>query len=273
MEEITSSCLILRTRPFGESDIIAVLLSSSVGKLSAIAKGARRSKRRFAGSALEPFGELSVRISRRPGRSLALLHECRVAQSYHAIASDLAAYAWGCYLLELTEQMTAEAEPCPALYDRLRQTLADLATVAAATSETSGAAPGETSQLGHRYITALLETAGWGVDFTTCAICGSAAADITQPIVDPRGGGMVCARHEAENQGIDAEAPDFRPNRRVIFPELLAYMHALGSGDETLAEAEVLKAADLLLERLVDHHLTRIPRSRDFLMKVVGSST
>ena len=77
----------------------------------------------------------------------------------------------------------------------------------------------------------------------------------------------------AENQGIDAEAPDFRPSRRVIFPELLAYMHALGSGDETLAEAEVLKAADLLLERLVDHHLTRIPRSRDFLMKVVGSST
>ncbi len=267
MEELTSRALILRTRPFGESDVIAVILSASDGKLSTIAKGARRSKRRFAGSALEPFGELSVRISRRPARSLALLHECRVHESYHSIASDLPAYAWACYLLELTEQMMPEGEPCPLLYERLRATLAEMAVPA---SGAAGPEQARATRCGHRYIAALLEAAGWGVDFTRCAVCGSPAAGMEQPIVDPRGGGMICARHDAEREGIDPEAAGFRPSRRVIFPELLAYVAGLHKEEPVTADAEILAAADRLLERLVDPHLARMPRSRDFLTKVTG---
>lgn len=262
MKEVSSHALILRTRPFGESDVIAVLLSSAEGKVSAIAKGARRSKRRFAGSALEPFGDLSVRLSWRSGRSLALLHECRVLESYHSIASDLPAYAWACYILELTEQMMPEGEPCPALYEQLRLTLAQMAS-----SEDAGHA----ARLGHRYITALLKTAGWGVDFTVCAVCRSPSSEIEQPIVDPRGGAMICARHEAERRGFDADDPGFSPARRVIFPELLAYMRGLSQEEPPEASTDVLVAADRLLERLVDHHLTRLPRSRDFLLKITAS--
>jgi len=39
--------IVLRSRPFGESDKIVSFLTESYGKLTGIAKGAKRSRKRF----------------------------------------------------------------------------------------------------------------------------------------------------------------------------------------------------------------------------------
>jgi len=52
--ELSTPALVLRTRPFGESDRIVTLLTEQHGKVAGIAKGAKNSRRRFAGT-LEPF--------------------------------------------------------------------------------------------------------------------------------------------------------------------------------------------------------------------------
>ncbi len=253
MEEITTNGYVLRTRAYGESDRIVVLLTEELGKVSGIAKGARRSKRRFAGGALEPFGERSVRLGRRPHASLAFLHEVRVTASNARIAEDLDAFAWASYLTELTEVMTAELNPCPDLYALYHEAVGRLGLERA-------------EPVAHRYILGLLDEAGWGPDFGLCGICAEPVTEYSRPILDSRGSGVVCVEHEAENQGLRPEDPSFRPSRRIIDPQLLAYVRSAclevpGGFDE-----RILADASRLVDRLIDLHLSRPLKSRAFLL-------
>jgi DNA repair protein RecO (recombination protein O) len=260
VEEIRTRAFVLRTRSYGESDVIAVLLSAEHGKLSGIARGARRSRRRFAGPALEPFQELDVRLGRRPHSDLAFLHECSVVTSHHALASDIDAYAWASYLCELTEVMTPERDACPELY-RLFRDLLDRLT---------GGAPAAAAS--HRYVLALLDWAGWGPDFSRCSMCDRTLYAASRPIVDPRGSGLMCVTHEAEARGADPEDPEFEPSRRVVDDELLTYVRGLraeAAGAETTHEVPV--AATALLHRLVDLHLHRPLKSRAFLATITSA--
>ncbi len=262
MEDIRTRAFVLRTRAYGESDVIAVLLSADHGKLSGIARGARRSKRRFAGPALEPFQELEVRLARRPHSDLAFLHECRVLTSHHTVATDIEAYAWASYLCELTEVMTPERQACSDLYQVFRGLLERLA---------SGAPVANTA---HRYVMALLDWAGWGPDFSRCSMCDETLEADNRPIVDPRGSGLMCARHEAEAAGADPDDPDFAPSRRVVDAELLEYVCCLRAPVEAStsgARTEPPPAATALLHRLVDVHLHRPLKSRAFLASITAS--
>ena len=258
MEDISSHAFVLRTRAFGESDIIAVLLTRDHGKVSGIARGARRSRKRFAGPALQPFQELELRFARRPHSELAFLHECRILASHHHIADDLACFAWASYVCELTERMTAERDPCADVYDLFRATVA-------AFSAGSAAEP-----TAHHFILGLLDHAGWGPDFERCGICSREVSGALKPILDARGSGVICARHEAERAGQDPEDPSYRPSRRIITQPLLDYVRASRRGPSVGDTAAVAGDATALLDRLVDLHLGRPLQSRRFLADIRG---
>lgn len=255
MEEILTNAFVLRARNYGESDRIVVLLTEGLGKVSAIAKGARRSVRRFAGGALEPFQELAVRLDRKPAFSLAFLHESRVLATNRVLATDLDAFAWASYLTELTEVMTADRDPCPDLFDLYRDVVARLGHE-------------RTEPLAHHFVLGLLERSGWAPDFGICGICAEPVTEYSRPILDARGSGVVCARHEAEAAGIDPEDEHFRPSRRVIDPPLMAYVRDAAAQVPAAAEPAVGRLATALLERLVDLHLARPLRSRAFLKTI-----
>lgn len=255
MDEITTNAYVLRSRNFGESDRILVLLTAELGKVSAIAKGARRSVRRFAGGALEPFQELSVRLDRKTQFSLAFLHESRVVGSNAALAANLDAFAWGSYLTELTEVMTADRDPCLDLFVLYREVMQRLGRDLA-------------EPLAHHFVLGLLERSGWAPDFGVCGVCSETISDRSRPILDARGSGVVCARHEAEAAGIDPDSESFRPSRRVIGPALMSYVRDAAFEIPPPAEPEVARLATALLERLVDLHLARPLRSRAFLKTI-----
>jgi len=292
VEDIQTEAFVLRTRAYGESDVIAVLLTADHGKLAGIARGARRSKKRFAGPALEPFQQLTVRFARRPHADLAFLHECRIVRSHHGIAADLPTFAWASYLCELSEVMTPERDPCPELFAAFESTIALLA---ASVSEPTGARP---DVIAHRFIIGLLDWAGWGPDFDVCGRCSADMEPALRPIVDPRGSGLMCARHEAESAGHDPDDPAYQPSRRVVDTHLLQYVRALrgdrgepsgtdaatsdggDEGSEGVDADAVREVADVpeldelgatataLLHRLVDLHVGRALRSRRFLAEV-----
>ena len=258
MESLTTEGFVLRTRAYGESDVIAVLFTRDYGKLSAIARGARRSKRRFAGPVLEPFQEITVRFARRPHSELAFLHECGIVRSHHHIAHDLMSFAWASYVCELTERMVPERDPAPELYELLRNTLENLA---------SGAVADATA---HHFILGLLDRAGWGPDFTHCGICAERVSATSRPILDPRGSGVICARHEAERLGMDIGDPGYRPSRRVITEALLEYVHGLRAAVAPEADGELRTDATALLDRLIDLHTAKPLKSRRFLAEIRG---
>ena len=255
MDECSTTAFVLRTRAFGESDRIVVALTEALGKISAIAKGARRSKRRFAGPALEPFHETQIRISPRPGAGLAFLHESRALHTALDIAADLDAFAWASYLSELTESMTVERDPCPQVYGLYRQTLAALAG-------------GDAAALGHHFILNLLDHAGWAPNFVRCGVCNRAVDETSRPILDERASGVICSRHEAEKLGVDPTDTSFRPSRRVIQPDLIDYVRQAADAPVDQADPATADACSALLDRLVDLHLDRVLRSREFLLSL-----
>ena len=59
-----TAAFVLRVLDYGESDRIVTFYTEDFGKLKGIAKGAKRSRRRFA-NALEPFSCLEILFSRR----------------------------------------------------------------------------------------------------------------------------------------------------------------------------------------------------------------
>ncbi len=256
MEDISTQAFVLRTRAYGESDVIAVFLTLDYGKISGIAKGARRSKKRFAGGVLEIFQHVDVRFARRPHSSLTFLHECRLLTSHHAIAADVTAFAWASYLCELTDAMTREHDKCPELFHLFERCLTSI---------------GSTSPepFAHHYLLGLLDQCGWGPDFTACGLCGAEINEHTRPILDVRGSGIMCARHEADQRGMDPDDPAFAPTRRVINPELLAYVTATRDQPVTEAGHEVIADASLLFDRLVSLHVDKPLKSRRFLIDLM----
>jgi DNA repair protein RecO (recombination protein O) len=102
-----TEALVLRAVDFGESDRIVHLLTPAVGRLPAIAKGARRSRRRFPGT-LDLMNRLAVQIERRRPSALPRLEGARLLHASEAARSDVSRFALGCYLLELLDRLAPE---------------------------------------------------------------------------------------------------------------------------------------------------------------------
>ena len=107
MTTLLTEALILRNVDFGESDRILHLLTPETGRITVIAKGARRSKKRFPGT-LDLFNHLAVQVERRRPTSMARLEAARLRRTFQSIRTDPRRFALGCYLLELLDRLAPE---------------------------------------------------------------------------------------------------------------------------------------------------------------------
>ncbi len=98
----------LRVVEFGEADLILHLLTPETARLTAIARHARRSRKRFAGT-LDLFNHLRVSAVRRAGAAgMARLEQATLVEAFPALREDAARFALGCYLLELLDRLAPE---------------------------------------------------------------------------------------------------------------------------------------------------------------------
>ena len=77
MAELRTRGIILGSRVYGEADQLVTLYTPSQGKLRALAKNAKRSKKRFM-NCLDDYGLVQVELVRKTGRGLDLLDSCRL---------------------------------------------------------------------------------------------------------------------------------------------------------------------------------------------------
>jgi DNA repair protein RecO (recombination protein O) len=82
-----TSAVLLKAVDYGEADRIVTLLTEAHGKISAMARGARKSKRRFAGG-LTSCALIEVEIALGRGE-LGRLSQARLVQGYPGILADL----------------------------------------------------------------------------------------------------------------------------------------------------------------------------------------
>lgn len=123
MPKIRSSpAIVLRSWDYGESDKIVSFLTRDFGKVRGIAKGAKRSRRRFL-NVLEPFTLVQLRFQERPHSPLAFIHACDWVYVFRDVSRTLAKIAHAFYLVEITDELTRDGDDSLPLFDHLRSGL------------------------------------------------------------------------------------------------------------------------------------------------------
>ncbi len=111
---ISVRALLLRATPYRDSDLVVDLLTAEHGRLAAIARGARKSRRRFGG-VLDYFNLLHVEMSRGRG-GLGSLGSVELLGSWDVLRADVDAYCAGSHLLDLARLGTREGDAAPELF-------------------------------------------------------------------------------------------------------------------------------------------------------------
>jgi DNA repair protein RecO (recombination protein O) len=113
-----AAAVMLNTFDYGESDRIISFYTNEIGKLRGIAKGARRSRRRFVGN-LEPLSRVRLLFFYNPKTELVRIEDSTLIDGFPNLKSDIERLSAGSYLLELTSEMTREGQTNPALFELL----------------------------------------------------------------------------------------------------------------------------------------------------------
>lgn len=170
---------VLRSIAYGEADRILTLFTLSDGRVSVLARGARKSSKRFGG-ALEPFCRVEVAYT--PGRGdLFRLQEARVERPFPGLLTSLSAMSRAGAGLELVRAVTPERAPEPPLFVAIERFLAALA------------APGPTDSARlPAFQLEVLTLAGLAPGVDSCARCGREAPAGKAALFEPTLGGVVC---------------------------------------------------------------------------------
>ena len=128
--------LVLRTVDVFETSTVATLFSRDLGKISVLAKGARRLKSPLQGG-LDLLGVSDIVLLTKTGEALELLAEAVPAERFPSLRRDLAALYAGYYIAELLSDLTDSHDPHPKLFDAARITLRHLGNAESALGTSS----------------------------------------------------------------------------------------------------------------------------------------
>jgi DNA repair protein RecO (recombination protein O) len=247
VETLTTAAILLRSSPYGEAARVVSLLGRTSGRIGAIARGARKSQRRFVGMGLGALGEASFR--ERAGADLAWLERFEVIEGRLGLGSDLGRMAQAGYVAELCDKLCAPHQPEVQVFDWLNRFLGHL--------ETTGAS----SERLRVFELGLLQRLGLGPAFDSCVGCGR--VDLVNETVrlQPERGGVVC--DGCARRGTPLSAP---VRRALVALSGLDLDRAL----ELPLDRDMNAACRNAIFELLGSHLPGALKSIEFVEKIGG---
>ncbi len=248
--------VVLKTTPLRESDLLVTLFTQHHGRIAAVARGARKSKVRFAG-ALQLLVLARYQLGRRPRGELWALDGAEIVREWTALASDVVAVAHASYVAELVAGLLPPEAPEPHALD----------VIVAAWDSLAEAGPSPAALRAVEL--ALLEMAGHAPALDACAACGGTLDD--GAVFDPTRGGAICRRCAATSRTAGV---------RPIEPGALAYLRAVAAAespgaaravDASFAPADRTAARDALVA-MVTGLVGKPLRSLEYLAKLGASA-
>ncbi len=241
-----TDALVIRMADFSESSRVVTLFTRDFGKVSALAKGAKRIKGAFE-SALDLLSHVRILFLRKSTDSLDLLTEAQLISRFRPREKNLSHLYGGYYVAELLDSLTEIHDPHPRLFDEAIDTLQSLAQAE------------DPRLIIIRFEIVLLREIGQLPEFETCLVCG-APCEFREGIrYWVSQGGLIC-----RNCG----KPEYQQSQ--IHPGTIHVLKQLAASDRTLANR--LKASPLQLKELrrlltasISHVLERRPKMLKYL--------
>ncbi len=109
MPQRETEAIVLRTYRLAEADKIASLFTRQMGRLRAVAAGARRTKSRY-GAALEPLSYVRAFIFEREHRDLLRMNSAELIESFFDMQKDYRVQIAAQFIAEVAERMIPERE-------------------------------------------------------------------------------------------------------------------------------------------------------------------
>ena len=171
--------LVLDSHDYGESDKIVVFYCQELGRLSALARGAHRSKKRFVNK-LELFTFLHISYSRSSAGSLFMLDEAELLNSFINLRTDVTSYLVASIIREYMLLTTRESSDDDHLFQLALWALHSL---------NLGVDQGQVLAL---FMIKLFDVLGYRPDFSVCQGCGAHAAEDREVYFNVLSGTITC---------------------------------------------------------------------------------
>jgi DNA repair protein RecO (recombination protein O) len=258
MPLVRDRCICLRKIEYSETSQILWLFAREHGLIRLIAKGAHRRTKAGAskfdgGVDLLDLGDCI--FSHAPERELCPLTEWHLVDGHLELRSNLRGMYLGLYAAELVSTLIEEHDPHPNLFDRLQQTLADLASP-------------RVEEAFLAFELDLLRETGYLPQLEACVQCGSIPDERERMFFTPARGGLVCRNCEMTT-----------PDRIEIDPRLIRLAQSMlrlprnGSSIERLPRLTTHQTHPLnyVLAEHVEHMLTRRLRMPRYVLQRNGA--
>jgi DNA repair protein RecO (recombination protein O) len=240
MPLLVTDAVVLHAFNYSETSRILRLATREAGVQSVLARGARRSQRRY-GSALDLFAGGSAQIYTKVGRDLHNLASFDVTRSRPTLAADLERFTGASAVAELMLRFARE-DANAGLYDAL---VAALDAISAAPPERAR----EAALAGAWHLVAEL---GFAPSVDVCSSCHTDIAGGDAAMFSHPAGGVLCARCARRVPGSRNLPPDAREALRAWLGGARAELR--GSG-EARAHQRLLR--EFLREHLADGRTLR----------------
>lgn len=249
MSTFSTPAILLRRSSYGDYDLIVTFLTLNKGKLTVIAKNAKKSRKRFAG-VLELFSLLNLVCKLSKGRGLSILLEASLEHPFSGIRGDIMKTAYASYWAELVNIWLEDEKEQPKIYYLLQYCLDAL---------DSGII--ENKVLSIIFQIRFLSISGLSPNFSRCAKCSVQVDNIhsNRLFFELAMGGILCQGCSSGNTSRLNLAKGTVKQLLWIQENDLKTIGRLKFNKSALAEGHAF------LEKFVIYHLGREPKSLKFL--------
>ncbi len=255
MSSFSTPAIVLRRIDFGDYDLIINFFTLNNGKISVIAKSAKKSVKRFSG-VLEPFSVLDVVCSSSRGKGLPVLQEAALKQPFSKIRADIVKIAYASYWAELINVWMEDGKKQVQIYQLFQYVLEEL-------------------DLGYIQQEALsiifqirfIKISGFCPDLTRCGNCRIEIEEIKKGkiVFDIIKGCLICDRCSS------ATLDKIHLSKGTIKQLLWVESGGLKKAGRIRFTKTALSEGLKFLEAFVPYHLGMEPRSLKFLRQIRGN--